>query len=197
MTSGIRDDFQESEKFNFGRYLVENLRKIEKFSLFASACTLPMMLGAQTVENTQKPNVLFIMVDDYGWADTGYNGSRFYETPNLDRLASESMQFTDGYAAAPVSSPTRESLMTGKYPARNSITDWIPGYQYHLPKEKLSQYKMIVPEIPVNMPLEEVTIAEAMRENGYATYHVGKWHCAEDSLYYPQYQGFDVNVGGW
>lgn len=173
------------------------MRKIEKLSLFASACTLPMMLGAQTVENTQKPNVLFIMVDDYGWTDTGYNGSRFYETPNLDRLASECMQFTDGYAAAPVSSPTRVSLMTGKYPARNGITDWIPGYQYHLPKEKLSQYKMIVPEIPVNMPLEEETIAEAMRENGYATYHVGKWHCAEDSLYYPQYQGFDVNVGGW
>ena len=83
------------------------MRKIEKFSLFASACTLPMMLGAQTVENTQKPNVLFIMVDDYGWADTGYNGSRFYETPNLDRLASESMQFTDGYAAAPQGSPSR------------------------------------------------------------------------------------------
>ncbi|HIX27639.1 MAG TPA: sulfatase [Candidatus Barnesiella excrementigallinarum] len=156
-----------------------------------------MILGAQNVQPQSKPNVIFVMIDDYGWADMGYNGSKFYETPNLDRLASESMQFTDGYAAASISSPTRVSLMTGKYPARTGITDWIPGYQYNLPKDKLSQYKMIVPEIPLNMPLEEVTIAEAMKENGYTTYHIGKWHCAEDSLYYPQYQGFDVNIGGW
>lgn len=163
--------------------------------LFAAACSVA--LTSCEKKDPEKPNVLFIMVDDYGWADTGYNGSKFYETPNLDKLASESVIFTNGYAAAPVSSPTRVSFLTGKYPARNGITDWIPGYQYHLPKEKLVKYKMIVPEIPINMPLEEVTIAEAMKENGYNTYHVGKWHCAEDSLYYPQYQGFDVNVGGW
>lgn len=168
-----------------------------KMPLLASACALPVIAYGQNAQKQQHPNVLFVMVDDYGWTDMGYNGSRFYETPNLDRLASESVQFTDGYAAASISSPTRVSLMTGKYPARNGITDWIPGYQYNLPKEKLSQYKMIVPEIPLNMPLEEVTIAEAMKENGYSTYHIGKWHCAEDSLYYPQYQGFDVNIGGW
>lgn len=168
-----------------------------KIPLLASACALPVMAYGQDAQKQQRPNVLFVMIDDYGWTDMGYNGSRFYETPNLDRLASESVQFTDGYAAASISSPTRVSLMTGKYPARTGITDWIPGYQYNLPKEKLSQYKMIVPDMPLNMPLEEVTIAEAMKENGYSTYHIGKWHCAEDSLFYPQYQGFDVNVGGW
>lgn len=147
--------------------------------------------------DNRQPNVVFIMVDDYGWADVGYNGSRFYETPNIDRLASEGMIFTDGYAAASISSPSRVSLMTGKYPARTGITDWIPGYQYGLKPEQLKQYKMLAPEMPLNMPLEEVTMAEAFKEHGYATYHVGKWHCAEDSLYYPQYQGFDVNIGGW
>lgn len=73
--------------------------------------------------DNRQPNVVFIMVDDYGWADVGYNGSRFYETPNIDRLASEGMIFTDGYAAASISSPSRVSLMTGKYPARTGITD--------------------------------------------------------------------------
>ena len=164
-----------------------------------------LAVGALILTNTvaiaqdfhEKPNVLFIMIDDYGWADVGYNGSKFYETPNIDKLASEGMIFTNGYAAASISSPTRVSLMTGKYPARNGITDWIPGYQYGRTPEQLSKYKMIAPEIPLNMPLEEVTIAEAMKKNGYSTYHIGKWHCAEDSLYYPQYQGFDINIGGW
>lgn len=163
----------------------------------------PTLLGAsslsaqQVVNVTQLPNVVFIMVDDYGWSDVGYNGSKFYETPNIDRLASEGMIFTNGYAAAPISSPSRVSLMTGKYPARTGITDWIPGYQHGRTPEQLSKYKMIAPQMPLNMPLEEVTIAEALKGNGYATYHVGKWHCAEDSLFYPQYQGFDVNIGGW
>lgn len=153
--------------------------------------------GANKTEEAKKPNVLFILVDDYGWADTGYNGSTFYETPNIDRLASEGMVFTDGYAAAPISSPTRVSLMTGKYPARTQVTDWILGYQWGLNEEQLSKYKMKVPVIEKNMKLEEVTMAEAMKENGYDTYFLGKWHCAEDSTHYPHYQGFDVNIGGW
>lgn len=159
------------------------------------------MLSANYVYATdfkKTPNIIFIMVDDYGWADVSYNGSKFYETPNIDKLASEGMNFTDGYAAASISSPSRVSLMTGKYPARTGITDWIPGYQYgKTPQQLGKKYKMIAPEMPLNMPLEEVTMAEAFKEHGYVTYHVGKWHCAEDSIYYPQYQGFDVNIGGW
>lgn len=155
-------------------------------------------LSAKKVsDKTKSPNVIFIMVDDYGWSDVSYNGSQFYETPNIDRLAAEGMQFTNGYTAASISSPSRVSFMTGKYPARTGITDWIPGYQYGRNQEELSKYKMISPQMPLNMPLEEVTIAEALKENGYSTYHVGKWHCSEDSIYYPQYQGFDINIGGW
>ena len=167
---------------------------VSSSALFPVAGLLFFPLTAQT---QTRPNVVFIVVDDYGWADVGYNGSRFYETPNIDKLAADGVIFTDGYAAAPVSSPARVSIMTGKNPARTGITDWIPGYQYGLDKQKLSKYKMLSPEIPLNMPLEEVTIGEALREQGYKTFYVGKWHCAEDSLFYPQYQGFDVNIGGW
>lgn len=165
-----------------------------------SPLVLPLLgllpIGHQA-EAQERPNVVFFLVDDYGWKDVGYNGSKYYETPNIDRLAAEGMQFTDGYAAAAISSPTRVSLMTGKCPARTGITDWIPGYQHNASEKQLSRYKMIAPQMPLNMPLEEVTIAEAFKEGGYNTYFVGKWHCAEDLLYYPQYQGFDVNIGGW
>ena len=168
----------------------------KRLGLVVSSISLAANMLYATGDNRQ-PNVVFIMVDDYGWADVSYNGSRFYETPNIDRLASEGMIFKDGYAAASISSPSRVSLMTGKYPARTGITDWIPGYQYGRTPEQLKHYKMLAPDMPLNMPLEEVTMAEAFKEHGYATYHVGKWHCAEDSLFYPQYQGFDVNIGGW
>ncbi len=166
-----------------------NLIRNGFLSIFVTSTSL---LQAQT-----KPNVVFILVDDFGWTDVSYNGSKFYETPNIDRLAAEGMQFTDGYAAASISSPTRCSLMTGKYPARLGITDWIPGYQHNLNQKQLSKYKLITPEIKLNLPLEEVTIAEALKMNGYKTRFIGKWHCAEDSAYYPQYQGFDKNIGGW
>ncbi|MGN0231451.1 MAG: sulfatase [Muribaculaceae bacterium] len=158
---------------------------------------ISLTLNGISAEVGERPNVLFVMVDDFGWMDVSYNGSKFYETPNIDRLASEGMVFTDGYAAASISSPSRVSLMTGKYPARTGITDWIPGYQYGRTLQQLEKYKMIAPEMPLNMPLEEQTVAETFKGNGYATYHIGKWHCADDSLYYPQYQGFDVNIGGW
>lgn len=103
------------------------------------ALTANMLHAADLKES---PNVIFIMVDDYGWADVGYNGSKFYETPNIDRLASEGMNFTNGYAAASISSPSRVSLMTGKYPARTGITDWIPGYQYgQTPQQLGKRYK--------------------------------------------------------
>ncbi|MCH4154964.1 MAG: sulfatase-like hydrolase/transferase [Muribaculaceae bacterium] len=154
-------------------------------------------LAFSALPQKPSPNVVFILVDDYGWKDVSYNGSPYYETPNIDKLASESMVFNNGYAAAAISSPTRCSIMTGKYPARLNITDWIPGYQYGLTGKQTSQYKLLVPKININMPLEEETVAEALKENGYQTCFVGKWHCCEDSLYYPQYQGFDRNIGGW
>ena len=142
-----------------------------------------------------RPNVIFILADDLGWRDVsydvgyGYTGSRFYQTPNLDRLAAEGMRFTDAYAACPVCSPTRASIMTGKYPARIHLTDWINGH--NRPNAPLK-----IPDWTHYMKLEETTIAEALRQAGYATCHVGKWHLGDDPKYWPEHQGFDINKGG-
>lgn len=139
-----------------------------------------------------RPNFVFVLIDDLGWADVGCNGSRFYETPNIDRLAAGGMRFTNAYAAAPVCSPTRASILTGKYPARLHLTDWIPGRQSEgaHPGEK-----MLGPRFAGALPLEEVTIAEALKQAGYATGYIGKWHLGGEA-FYPDHQGFDVNVGG-
>ena len=170
-----------------------------KSALLASGClaTTVSAKNPHVKAPADKPNVIFILVDDFGWSDVGYNGSKFYETPNIDRLACEGMQFTDGYAAAPVSSPTRLSIMTGKSPARLNMTDWLPGYQYGKKPQQLSRYKMIAPRIELNLPLSEQTIGTAMQKNGYATWFVGKWHCSMTEEFYPEHHGFDVNIGGW
>ena len=119
--------------------------------------------AAQRKSKSKKLNFVFFLIDDLGWTDLSCYGSTFYETPNIDRLASQGMRFTDAYAACPVCSPTRGSIMTGKYPARLGITQWIGG-----PNEP-TPYRHY-------LPLEEVTIAEALKQAGYATGFVGKWH---------------------
>ncbi len=134
----------------------------------------------------RRPNFVFILADDLGWADLGCYGSTFYETPNLDQLAVEGMRFTDAYAACPVCSPTRASIMTGKYPARLHLTNWLYGR---------IRKKLIGAPYVRQMPLEEVTLAEALKAGGYATGFVGKWHLGGKG-YWPEEQGFDVNVAG-
>jgi arylsulfatase A-like enzyme len=124
-----------------------------------------------------------------GWADVGFNGSRYYETPNIDRFAARSTRFPNGYAACAVCSPSRAAIMTGKYPARLHITDWIPG------EGGCTQGTLEVPKWQQFLPLEEVTIAEALKGAGYATASIGKWHLGGPA-YYPEKQGFDVNVAG-
>ena len=136
----------------------------------------------------KKPNFVFFLIDDLGWMDVTCYGSSFYETPNIDRLASQGMRFTDAYAACPVCSPTRASILTGKYPARLNITDWIPGND---PKNR----QLLGPSDLHELPLEEVTVAEAFKEAGYTTGFFGKWHLG-DKDYYPEDQGFDMNKGG-
>lgn len=132
---------------------------------------------------------VFILIDDMGWSDSACYGSTFYETPNIDRLASQGMRFTDAYAAAPVCSPTRASIMTGKYPARLRLTDFIGG-------DLVGENSRILPaEYIHQLPLEEVTIPEALKPAGYVSAHIGKWHLG-DKPYYPEAQGFDLNVGG-
>ena len=147
-------------------------------------------------------NVLLIHVDDLGWADIGVLGSDFYETPFIDRLAAEGMLFRQSYAAAAICSPSRAALMTGKYPARMGITDWIyarfqgvgttglPGEYAENPDQPLR-----TPKNQGFLPLEEVTLAERMKAHDYTTFHVGKWHLGGEENY-PEKQGFDRNFGG-
>lgn len=153
-------------------------------------------------QTEEKFNVLLIHVDDLGWADIGVLGSDYYETPNIDGLAAEGMLFTHSYAAAAICSPSRAALMTGKYPARIGITDWIyarfqgigttglPGEYAENPDQPLR-----TPKNQGFLPLQEVTLAERMKALGYTTFHVGKWHLGEEGKY-PEDQGFDLNFGG-
>jgi len=145
--------------------------------------------------NDPKPNVIFILLDDFGYTDCGCYGSRFYETPNIDRLAREGVRFTDAYAACPVSSPTRASIMTGRYPVNTGITDWIPGRQ--ATNSGGPEDKLIALPFKLQLDTEEVTIAEVLKKNGYSTMISGKWHLGADPKYWPENQGFDVNKGGY
>lgn len=136
----------------------------------------------------RKLNFIFILVDDLGWTDLGCQGSKFYETPNIDRLASQSMRFTQAYSACTVCSPTRAALMSGKYPARLHVTDWIKGHVRPYAKLK-------VPDWTMHLALEERTIAEALKGARYATASIGKWHLG-GAEFFPDKQGFDQNIGG-
>jgi len=157
------------------------------------------------VNTDKKPNFVFILVDDLGWIDTGCYGSKYYETPNIDRLAAEGMRFTDAYAACAVCSPTRAAVMTGRYPARLGVTDWIrarfQGGKIPENKKNPTRYvggknkKLLCPPNALWMELEEITIAEALKSAGYISCHIGKWHLGADD-WYPDRQGFDYNIGG-
>lgn len=136
-----------------------------------------------------RPNIVILLSDDLGWRDLSSYGSHFYQTPNIDRLAREGVRFTDAYAACPVCSPTRASILTGRYPPRFGLTDWIPGRPYK-PGDKLR-----TPEFEQQLPLSEQTLADVLKAEGYQTGAVGKWHLGGPP-YYPERRGFDVNVGG-
>lgn len=134
------------------------------------------------------PNVVLILADDLGWTDLGCFGSDLYRTPHIDRLAREGMSFTQAYSACTVCSPTRASLLTGKYPARLHVTDWIPGRSPANPK-------LLVPDWTKYLPLGETTLAEVFRAAGYATAIIGKWHLGGEA-HAPTLQGFDLNIAG-
>ncbi|MFH1964864.1 MAG: sulfatase [Acidobacteriota bacterium] len=135
-----------------------------------------------------KPNFVFILVDDLGFMDISPNNPDcFYETPNLDRLASQGVRFTDGYASNPVCSPTRYSIMTGKYPTRIKATNFFSGRR---------EEKFKPAPLHDNMPLSEVTLGEAFKSAGYRTAFLGKWHLGPTEEFWPEAQGFDINVGG-
>jgi arylsulfatase A-like enzyme len=147
--------------------------------------------GAALARAATRPlNFVFILADDLGWADVGCYGADLHETPNIDRLARMGVRFTDAYAAAPVCSPTRASILTGKHPARLHMTTWFESSSMP-PKDR----KLVPPVTVGNLPHAEVTLAEAFKERNYLTALIGKWHLGEPG-HYPETQGFDVNIGG-
>ncbi|WP_133010312.1 sulfatase [Marinomonas flavescens] len=147
------------------------------------------LLSSQVSDS--KPNILFILIDDLGWKDLACYGSDFYETPRLDQLAQEGMQFTNAYASCPVCSPTRASVMTGQYPARLGVTQWLGGFS----EGKLAH----VPYID-HLSTDHLSVAAALKQGGYKTWHVGKWHLSTHGEnkrdFYPEKHGFDLNIGG-
>ncbi len=167
-------------------------RILRPYSALASLLLSTQLSNSQPV---QKPNIIFILLDDFGYTDLGCYGSQYYQTPNIDRLAGEGFRFTNAYAACPVCSPTRASVMTGRYPVNTGITDWIPGRQSY--DSGSSADKLIAMPFKLQLDLNETTIAEVLRNNGYSTMISGKWHLGETEEYWPENQGFDVNKGGF
>ncbi len=152
------------------------------FTLLGRVCLVLFFVGPAAAE--ERPNVLFILVDDLGWSDVAYNGSRVYETPHIDRLAMQGMVLTDFYSAGPVCSPTRASILTGKAPARSGLTTWL-----YTPERD-------PPFIAHHLLLKEFTIAEALSEAGYATGYFGKWHLGYKRQHWAAHQGFGTAKGG-
>ena len=160
---------------------------------------------ASADDAARPPNVVLILVDDLGWTDLTCFGSKYYETPNIDRLAAQGMKFTDAYAACAVCSPTRAAVLTGRYPGRVGVTDWIrarfQGGKIPANKKNPTKYvggpnrRVLCPPNPFWMEREEVTIAEMLGVAGYTSCHIGKWHLGPDD-WYPERQGFDFNFGG-
>ncbi len=164
--------------------------RLLSFLPLLAAALLGAPLSAQ--EPPPPPNFVFFLADDLGWTDLGVTGSSYYDTPSLDALAASGVRFTDAYAACPVCSPTRVSIMTGKYPARLATTDYFGAAQ----PEKWKRNTPLLPAPYLDrMPLEETTLAEALKQAGYATFFAGKWHLGPEG-WWPEDQGFDVNRGG-
>jgi arylsulfatase A-like enzyme len=157
--------------------------------LFASLSLLALTGSAAVAAEPRRPNIIFILIDDLGYRDLGCYGSTFYRTPHVDRLAKTGTRFTDAYAACPVCSPTRAAIMTGKYPARLNLTDWLAG------RPDRPDQRLLRPVINQHLPSQAVTIAETLQAAGYATGHIGKWHLGGPG-FEPQQRGFDSNIGG-
>lgn len=156
-----------------------------------STCVLPAF---ETCHAAERMNVIVLLVDDWGWMDAGCQGSDLYKTPNIDQFATDAVTFTNGYAACTVCSPTRASMMTGMYPGRTRVTDFITGNQP-------ANAKLLRPDWTQRLEKRHTTLPEAMQAAGYRTAHIGKWHLMprgkpDMNEYLPQHHGFDVNIAG-
>ncbi len=170
------------------KFLLTNLKPIGLLFLLLLVISCKNKTNNTPHAQTKKTNVVVILVDDLGWKDLGYAGSTFYETPNLDSLSKKSIQFPNAYASSPVCSPARASILTGKHPSTLNITDWIPG---DAPQNRT----LLGPKNYDHLPLEEYTLAEALKDNQYVTFFAGKWHLGSGN-FAPEHQGFDINIGG-
>ncbi len=163
------------------------LKILRSMKMFRTLSLLAFgLLGHLPLNAQDQPNIVFFLVDDLGWSDVGCNGSSFYDTPHIDQLAAEGVRFTDAYAACHVCSPTRASILTGKYPATLNLTDWIIG------RKDTSFQVLLNAEKAITLDPEERTLAEVLKEQGYATGLFGKWHLGRDTD--PTEHGFDVHV---
>ncbi len=149
--------------------------------------------AAQTAKNGRPPNIVLFLVDDLGWMDLGCQGSAFYETPRIDRLAQEGMRFTNAYSACPVCSPSRAALMTGKYPGSVGFTGHVTAIRRHRYKK---HGRILPPDDFMFLRRSETTLAEALQPAGYVSASIGKWHLGSEP-YWPEKQGFDLNVAGY
>jgi len=140
--------------------------------------------------DTGHRNIVLFLIDDLGWKDLGCQGSTYYQTPHIDALARNGARFTDAYSACAVCSPSRAAILTGKYPARLLLTDWLPSGRWD-PQARLMSGRFLR-----GLPVEELTLAEALRNAGYRTANIGKWHLGSEPFSLPEHHGFDVNIGG-
>jgi len=171
-----------------GRPVMKNVGMV--FAFLGPCLFLPgVVFGG---EKAKPLNVVFFLVDDLGWADVACFGSTFYETPNIDRLAAEGVRFLDAYAACQVCSPTRAAIQTGKWPQRVAITDYIGAPQ---PETWKRNTRLLPASYETALPLSEITLAELVKQRGYATFFAGKWHLGPEG-FWPENQGYDINMGG-
>jgi len=155
------------------------------------ALGLPFHSGA-----AERPNIVFILADDLGWRDLGNEGSTFYETPHIDRLATGGAKFTRGYATCQVCSPSRASILTGKYPTKHGITTWIGDASGEDWRKRGRHDSHLPADYERNLRTSEITLAEALQDAGYRTFFAGKWHLGSEGSW-PEDHGFAINKGGW
>lgn len=183
--------------------LVTAICVVSFFALTMSNQSLFAVDGAALLD--KHPNFVVVLVDDLGAVDLGCYGGTYIKTPNLDRLAADGVRATNAYAAAAICSPARAAWITGRHPARLGITDWIRA-RFQRPEGSSIQVEPTdfdenanrpfrTPSNPFYLPLSEITIGEILHKSGYRTAHIGKWHLGDDA-WYPQYQGFEINIGG-
>jgi len=166
------------------------MKQSKMYRLLTILAVFGSLNGISYGSEPARPNIILFLIDDLGWKDLACQGSTYYQTPNIDRLAAEGVRFTDAYAACAVCSPSRAAVLTGKYPARLLLTNWLPDGRWN-PKAKLREGRFLR-----GLPVEELTLAEALREGGYRTANIGKWHLGSEPFSLPEHHGFDVNIGG-